>query len=44
VSEAAEAVSKLDPKVYAYLAGALVLGAVLGVVLKPLIKPCGCQE
>ncbi len=42
--EVVEAVAKLDPKVYAYLAAALVAGAVLGIVLKPLIKPCGCGE
>lgn len=42
--EAVEAVAKLDPKVYAYLAGALIVGIVGGFLLKPLIKPCGCGE
>lgn len=33
-----------DSKTWGIVAAALLIGVGLGVVLKPILKPCGCNE
>jgi hypothetical protein len=40
--EAVEVVAKFDAKMWAAAVALLAGGVILGVILKPLIKPCGC--
>lgn len=35
---------EIDSKTWGIIAAALALGIAAGFILKPLVKPCGCQE
>lgn len=34
----------LDAKTWGLIGAALFAGAALALVLKPILRPCGCQE
>ena len=36
--------SEIDSKAWLLIGGVLLLGIGLGFIIKPMIKPCGCEE